>query len=100
MIMIGSCHALKLQPNRLPARVLHRAVSNFRGEASMRVAASESGEFGTTGYTMAFNSGGKAYSPWHDAPLELEGGLYNMLTEIPKMTREKMEVRRMPGRRG
>ena len=31
-------------------------------------------------------------SPWHDMPLELEGGLYNMLTEIPKMTFKKMEV--------
>jgi inorganic pyrophosphatase len=25
-------------------------------------------------------------------PLELDGGLYNMLTEIPKMSKEKMEV--------
>ena len=31
-------------------------------------------------------------SPWHDMPLELDGGLYNMLTEIPKMTFKKMEV--------
>merc|ERR1711988_1317641 len=50
------------------------------------------GEFGTTEYVMSFKVDGKSYSPWHDAPLELEGGLYNMLTEIPKMTLKKMEV--------
>merc|ERR1719163_2746639 len=52
----------------------------------------ESGEFGTTDYSMTFKEGGKVVSPWHDMPLELEGGLYNMLTEIPKMTLKKMEV--------
>jgi len=52
----------------------------------------ETGEFGTTDYTLDFKVDGAAYSPWHDAPLELEGGLYNMLTEIPKMTLKKMEV--------
>jgi len=58
----------------------------------MSIETTESGTFGTTEYTMSFSSGGKPYSPWHDAPLKLEGGLYNMLTEIPKMTKEKMEV--------
>jgi len=52
----------------------------------------EAGEFGTTDYSMTFKSGDKVVSPWHDAPLELDGGLYNMLTEIPKMTLKKMEV--------
>ena len=52
----------------------------------------EAGEFGTTDYTMTFKEGGKVISPWHDVPLELDGGLYNMLTEIPKMTLKKMEV--------
>ena len=41
---------------------------------------------------MTFKKDGKVISPWHDVPLELEGGLYNMLTEIPKMTLKKMEV--------
>lgn len=58
----------------------------------MAVETSNSGEFGTTDFTMSFSSEGKPFSPWHDAPLELEGGLYNMLTEIPKMSKEKMEV--------
>jgi len=52
----------------------------------------EMGEFGTTDYSMCFKSGDKTMSPWHDAPLTLDGGMYNMLTEIPKMTLEKMEV--------
>merc|ERR1719199_1346748 len=52
----------------------------------------ESGEFGTTDFVMSFKKDGESYSPWHAAPLELEGGLYNMLTEIPKMTFKKMEV--------
>lgn len=52
----------------------------------------EKGELGTTEYTMSFKQDGATYSPWHDAPLELEDGLYNMLTEIPKMTLKKMEV--------
>merc|ERR1719412_94445 len=41
---------------------------------------------------MTFKSGDKVVSPWHDMPLKLDGGLYNMLTEIPKMTLKKMEV--------
>ena len=36
--------------------------------------------------------GDKVISPWHDLPLEAGDGMYNMLTEIPKMTLKKMEV--------
>jgi inorganic pyrophosphatase len=56
------------------------------------VALEEAGEFGTTDFTLSFKEDGKVVSPWHDMPLELDGGLYNMLTEIPKMSKEKMEV--------
>ena len=55
-------------------------------------ATTESGEFGTTDFVMAFEEEGKAISPWHDIPLEAGDGLYNMLTEIPRMTNKKMEV--------
>jgi hypothetical protein len=98
LLMVGSCQALNLNVARLPSRALHRAVSSFRSEAFMAVETSNSGEFGTTDFTMSFSSEGKPFSPWHDAPLELEGGLYNMLTEIPKMSKEKMEVWREGGR--
>jgi len=89
-----SCHALNAGSlSRLPAsRLALRAASRLSGGAFMDVTLEESGEFGTTDFTMSFKSGGKTVSPWHDMPLELEGGMYNMLTEIPKMTFKKMEV--------
>ena len=69
---------------RLPAsRMLMRSVTRFA--APRMVTLEESGEFGTTDYTMTFKDGDKVVSPWHDMPLELEGGMYNMLTEIPKV---------------
>ena len=77
---------------RVPASRLAAAVSRAGMLARMSIATEESGEFGTTDYTMTFKSGGKTISPWHDAPLELDGGMYNMLTEIPRMTLKKMEV--------
>jgi len=84
-----------VQLSRMPAsRVLRsvtRSVSRFVSSPRM-VTLEESGEFGTTDFTMTFKDGDKVLSPWHDMPLELEGGLYNMLTEIPKMTFKKMEV--------
>ena len=58
----------------------------------MEITTDEKGEFGTTDFVMSFKSGGKGISPWHDIPLEAGGGLYNLLTEIPKMTLKKMEV--------
>ena len=66
----------------------------LRAGASSKMAldTTEAGEFGTTDFTLTFSSGGKTISPWHDIPLEAGGGLYNMLTEIPKMTLKKMEV--------
>jgi inorganic pyrophosphatase len=35
---------------------------------------------------------GKEISPWHDIPLSNSDGTYNLLTEIPKYTKAKMEV--------
>ena len=74
---------------RMPQRAL-------RATRAMMVDLEETGEFGTTDFVMTFKEDGKVVSPWHDMPLELEGGLYNMLTEIPKMTLKKMEVRTAP----
>ena len=50
------------------------------------------GEPGTDTYRLTFQSDGKDISPWHDLPLGGTNGVYNMLTEIPKMTKPKMEV--------
>jgi len=79
-----------MQLARMPAA--RTAVRRMAGTARMALELEESGEFGTTDYSMTFKQDGKVVSPWHDMPLELEGGMYNMLTEIPKMTFKKMEV--------
>jgi len=52
------------------------------------------GEKGTLEYRVQFKDGsGKDISPWHDIPLKTgEAGVFNMLNEIPKMTKPKMEV--------
>ena len=87
--------------NALRSVNLHaRKVTSLHGGATMAAAAAapqsvtfeESGEFGTTDYQMVFKANGDTISPWHDLPLEAGSGLYNMLTEIPKMTLKKMEV--------
>ena len=53
------------------------------------------GEAGTESFRLEFQDpeSKDAISPWHDIPLEGETkGAYNMVVEIPKMTKAKMEV--------
>ena len=78
-------------PSSVAMRMMRRNFARVAG-SRMDITLEEAGEFGTTDYSMTFKKDGKVISPWHDVPLELEGGLYNMLTEIPKMTLKKMEV--------
>jgi len=81
---------------RAPVRMLRRAsqagLRNLRASTTMSIETESAGEFGTTDFTMTFKQDGKVISPWHDVPLSAGDGLYNMLTEIPKMTLKKMEV--------
>jgi len=92
MAAIFCLAATGLNMNMAPAsRMAVRAFSRM-AKPVMELTLEESGEFGTTEFSMTFKSGGAVVSPWHDMPLELEGGMYNMLTEIPKMTLKKMEV--------
>jgi len=77
--------------SRMVSSRLLRSVSRLAGGVRM-VDLEESGDFGTKEYTMTFKKDGKVISPWHDMPLEAGDGMYNMLTEIPKMSKEKMEV--------
>merc|ERR1719261_2138816 len=72
------------------SRVMSRAYSRVVNPRMITL--EEAGEFGTTDYSMTFKKGDKVISPWHDIPLEAGDGLYNMLTEIPKMSLKKMEV--------
>jgi len=88
--LLMASSGLNMHASRMGASRMAVAVS--RGMAKMAIELEEAGEFGTTDYTMTFKQDGKVVSPWHDMPLELEGGMYNMLTEIPKMTLKKMEV--------
>jgi hypothetical protein len=56
------------------------------------VATEQSGEAATESFRLNFKGeDGAAISPWHDIPLKGDGG-YNMVVEIPKMTKAKMEV--------
>mmetsp|Transcript_52621 Transcript_52621/g.152994 ORF Transcript_52621/g.152994 Transcript_52621/m.152994 type:complete len:290 (+) Transcript_52621:60-929(+) len=59
-----------------------------------KIAIKDDGEVGTFDYRLRFlNGSGSDISPWHDIPLgTLEEGLLNMVVEIPKMSKQKMEV--------
>jgi inorganic pyrophosphatase len=52
------------------------------------------GKEGTQSFRRFFlDSAGKEMSPWHDMPLDAGAvGEYYMVTEIPKMTKAKMEI--------
>jgi inorganic pyrophosphatase len=54
------------------------------------------GEKGTKSYRLFFDDGtGKIISPWHDIPLRVRtkfGDRFNFVCEIPKFSRDKMEV--------
>lgn len=51
----------------------------------------QAGETGTESFRLNFKEGDATISPWHDIPLKGEKG-YNMVVEIPKMTKAKMEI--------
>jgi len=50
------------------------------------------GEEATESFRLGFKTDDTPVSPWHDIPLEGSDGSYNMVVEIPKMTKAKMEV--------
>lgn len=62
--------------------------------AIFSVATEPSGETATESFRVNFKgAGGDSISPWHDIPFKGEAeGTYNMVVEIPKMTKAKMEV--------
>jgi len=63
------------------ASVLHAYSTQTTGEAK------------TESFRIQFkNEAGTHISPWHDIPLKGSKGGYNMVVEIPKMTKAKMEV--------
>ena len=50
------------------------------------------GEEATESFRLKFKTDDGVISPWHDIPLKGDGDSYNMVVEIPKMTKAKMEV--------
>lgn len=51
------------------------------------------GEVDTESFRLMFKAeSDTTISPWHDIPFKGDGDGYNMLVEIPKMTKAKMEV--------
>jgi inorganic pyrophosphatase len=69
---------------RAPARPLAAALFSVSTDVS--------GEEATASFRLNFKSDGSAISPWHDIPLKSDSGAYNMVVEIPKMSKAKMEV--------
>jgi len=68
------------------------ASRRYAAAALFSVSTEQSGDTGTESFRLNFKGAdGGAISPWHDIPL-LEGDSYNMVVEIPKMTKPKMEV--------
>jgi len=91
--LVGAASGYNMQSLRVggAVRVLRGGLSKL-ASPRMDITLEESGEFGTTDYTMTFKKDGETISPWHDIPLEAGDGLYNFVAEIPKMTLKKMEV--------
>merc|ERR1712093_908395 len=52
------------------------------------------GQEGTLEYRLFFEKDGQRVSPFHDIPLavDAEKGIFNMVVEIPKNTRAKLEI--------
>lgn len=59
--------------------------------AVQNITTSTVGELGSLDYRFCYFRNGKPISPWHDIPLK-NGEFYNMITEIPKYEKRKMEI--------
>jgi len=64
---------------------------HFAAAALYSTATEISGETGTESFRLNFKEGNSSISPWHDIPMKGEKG-YNMVVEIPKMSKAKMEI--------
>lgn len=50
------------------------------------------GTYGTTEFSLYLSHQGQRISIWNDIPLQLSESLYHFVCEVPKGTRQKMEV--------
>ena len=60
--------------------------------AAPQFSSRQEGAFPSMEFRIFFKAGGATVSPWHDVPLDAGDGLLNMIVEIPKETKAKMEV--------
>jgi len=79
------------------ASAFARVAPHFARGGAIRLAATVvEGEAGTESYRQYFtDDSGSKISPWHDIALAPAGAapdVFNMITEIPKMSKAKMEV--------
>ena len=59
----------------------------------LNISTTSTGELGSLEYRFSYHQNGQPISPWHDIPLKSESGEYfNMITEIPKFEKRKMEI--------
>lgn len=66
---------------------------SFAAAALFSVSTEQTGEVATESFRLKFKGESGDISPWHDIPLKGDAnGSYNMVVEIPKMTKAKMEV--------
>jgi len=64
-----------------------------RAAALFSYTSEQSGESQTESFRLNFKGeDGAAISPWHDIPVSAGGDAYNMVVEIPKYSKAKMEV--------
>lgn len=71
--------------------IRHSGARTFSAAALFGVSTDISGDAGTESFRLNFKGEAGTISPWHDIPLKGDKG-YNMVVEIPKMTKAKMEI--------
>jgi hypothetical protein len=81
-------------PNAAVLAATHRPAFTTKAlfSAVASYSTSEVGEAATESFRLQFKEDDTVISPWHDIPLMGDSGGYNMVVEIPKMTKAKMEV--------
>lgn len=69
-----------------------RSLAHLSAVSAASISTEVKGEAKTESFRQFFKEDSKNISPWHDIPLKDDNGNYNMVVEIPKMTKAKMEV--------
>lgn len=85
--------AFSVSKNTAFRSAVHSGKRTTAAAALFSYSSEQLGEEATESFRLKFkDTEGSIISPWHDIPLMAEDGSYNMVVEIPKMTKAKMEV--------